>query len=58
REQRRCPTRYGEITVKAVGAGAQALLVPEHEECRRIAHEHNLPLIQVYREISHDLAQH
>ena len=57
REQRRCSTRYGEVTAKAVGDGEDALLVPEHEECRRIAHEHNLPLIQVYREVSHDLAQ-
>jgi uncharacterized protein (DUF111 family) len=58
REQRRSATRYGEVTVKAVGEGDDALLIPEHEECRRIAHEHNLPLIQVYREISHDLALH
>lgn len=57
RAQRSCATRYGDVTVKAVGAGEEATLVPEHEECRRIALEHNLPLIQVYREILQDLSQ-
>ncbi|MCB2206387.1 nickel pincer cofactor biosynthesis protein LarC [bacterium] len=57
REQRRCMTRFGEVVVKAVGEGEDILLIPEHEECRRVAQEHNLPLIQVYREIEQDLAQ-
>ncbi len=56
RAQRRCMTRYGEVTAKAVGEADAMLLLPEHEECRRIADERNLPLIQVYRDVEQDLA--
>ena len=56
RTQRLCHTRYGDVTAKVLGTDAMAVPVPEFEECRRIALEHNLPLIQVYREIQQDLA--
>jgi uncharacterized protein (TIGR00299 family) protein len=49
-------TRYGDVAAKRIGADDTAVPVPEFEECRRIALEHNLPLIQVYRELQQDLA--
>ncbi|PLX30675.1 MAG: TIGR00299 family protein [Ignavibacteria bacterium] len=49
-------TRFGKVLVKSIGAGEHLRRVPEYEECLRIAREHNLPLIQIYRQIEKDLS--
>lgn len=48
-------TRFGILAVKCIGSGEHLRRVPEYEECARIARDHNLPLIQVYRQIEEDL---
>ena len=56
REQQRADTRFGQVTVKVIHHGEHRIRVPEYEECRRIARERNLPLIQVYRQMTADLS--
>lgn len=56
RTQRVVKTSFGEITVKAVTVGDGERLVPEFEECRRIADRLNLPLVEIYRRLELELA--
>ncbi len=42
-------TPYGPLTVKVMEYGGRRRLLPEYEACRRLAAEHGLPLIEVYR---------
>ncbi|MBN1446726.1 MAG: nickel pincer cofactor biosynthesis protein LarC [Bacteroidetes bacterium] len=56
REIRQVETRFGTVSVKVIGTGEQRRQVPEYEECRRIAQERKLPLIQTYQQILQDLA--
>ncbi len=56
REQQLADTRFGQVNVKVIHRGEHRTRVPEYEECRRIARERNLPLIQVYRQITEDLS--
>ncbi|MBR9975535.1 MAG: DUF111 family protein, partial [Bacteroidetes bacterium] len=55
REPRVVATAFGPVKVKAVRRGAREALVPEFEECARIARERNLPLIDVYRSLETEL---
>jgi len=55
RAQETADTRFGQVTVKVIYHGEHRVRVPEYEECRRIARERNLPLIQVYRQMTADL---
>jgi uncharacterized protein (TIGR00299 family) protein len=49
REAVEMPTVFGAVQMKKVSVpNGQARLVPEYEECRRIARERNIPLRQVY----------
>lgn len=49
----RIPTRYGEVEVKCIhGPGERVRLVPEFDVCRKIAQSHQIPLREVYAEIS------
>ncbi|MBR9976475.1 MAG: nickel pincer cofactor biosynthesis protein LarC, partial [Bacteroidetes bacterium] len=48
-------TRFGAVTVKGIQRDGTQLCVPEFEECRRIARERNLPLIEVYHMIEYDI---
>lgn len=56
REQQSAETRFGQVMVKVIHHGEHSILMPEYEECSRIARERNLPLIQVYRQITQDLS--
>ncbi len=48
-------TRYGQVIVKRVrDHGGHIRLIPEYEDCRKIALEHNIPLRVVYENISAD----
>jgi uncharacterized protein (DUF111 family) len=48
-------TRYGQVIVKRVkDHGGHIRLIPEYENCRKIALEHNIPLRVVYENISAD----
>jgi len=49
REQKEIETPFGKVKFKLVINDKTHRLVPEFEECKRIAEEKNLPLIQVYR---------
>jgi hypothetical protein len=42
-------TPYGPLEVKVMEYGGHRRLLPEYEACRRLAEEHRLPLIEVYR---------
>lgn len=54
RESETVDTRYGQVRVKRIGSGDSMRRVPEFEECRRLAGELNLPLLDIYRCIEHD----
>jgi uncharacterized protein (TIGR00299 family) protein len=58
REIARIETSYGEVAVKVITRGGGLTYVPEFEECRRIAQERNLPLIEVYKRIESDLREY
>jgi len=45
-------TSLGEVNVKSIIAGGIERLVPEFEECRRIATRENLSIVEVYRRIA------
>jgi len=49
REEKEIETSLGRVKVKAVVFDGVERLVPEFEECRRIAAERKLPLREVYR---------
>ncbi len=49
REQKEIDTPFGKVKFKLVQLNNTQRLVPEFEECKRIAEEKNLPLIQVYK---------
>lgn len=49
REQKEIDTPFGKVKFKLVFVNDSKRLVPEFEECKRIAEERNIPLIQVYK---------
>ncbi len=49
REQKEIDTPFGKVKFKLVQLNNAQRLVPEFEECKRIAEEKNLPLVQVYK---------
>ncbi|CUT05194.1 nickel pincer cofactor biosynthesis protein LarC [Candidatus Kryptobacter tengchongensis] len=49
REQREIETPFGRVKFKLVSIDNVERLIPEFEECKRIAEERNLPLILVYK---------
>jgi uncharacterized protein (DUF111 family) len=54
REQITLTTPLGSMLVKVKRLGSQIIsAAPEYEECRRMAHEHNMPLIDVYEVVRH-----
>ena len=55
RTQKEVETSLGRIKTKAVVLDGVERLVPEFEECRRVALERNLPLIEVYRILESEL---
>ena len=57
RSQRRLDTSLGSVVAKAVVVDGQEILVPEFEECKRLAKEKNLPLREVYRILESEFRQ-
>ena len=55
RREETAETRLGPIKVKALWYDGRERLSPEFEECRRIADEQRLPLLEVYRIVEEDL---
>jgi pyridinium-3,5-bisthiocarboxylic acid mononucleotide nickel chelatase len=49
RWQETIDTPYGPLTVKVAEYGGRRRLLPEYEACRKLAEEHGLPLLEVYR---------
>jgi uncharacterized protein (DUF111 family) len=49
RQARELETPLGRARFKVVQFGGKEKLLPEYEECRRLAQERNIPLIEVYR---------
>ncbi len=48
-------TSFGDVMVKVIERSGAVHRVPEFEECRRIAQQRNLPLIEVYKQIETEL---
>jgi uncharacterized protein (DUF111 family) len=48
-------TSFGTVRVKAVVNEGKELLIPEFEDCKRIAIEKGLPLLEVYKTIEREL---
>jgi hypothetical protein len=55
RSARIVKTSFGEMTVKVISHGGEERLSPEFEECKRIAMEKNIPLLDVYKQIEAEL---
>lgn len=55
RMHKRLHTSLGEVNVKAVLSEGKETLLPEFEECKRIAQERNLPLLEVYKMLVKEL---
>ncbi|HEY6191753.1 MAG TPA: nickel pincer cofactor biosynthesis protein LarC [Bacteroidota bacterium] len=55
RTQREIETRLGSVRVKAITLKGKERLVPEYEECRRLAIEKRIPLVEVYRILEREL---
>jgi len=51
REQREIESKLGKIKVKVVKYNGKERFIPEYEECRRLAIEKNIPLIEIYRNL-------
>ena len=57
RSQRVVRTPLGEVKVKVIALNGNERLVPEHEECKRIAIEKKIPLLEVYRILEKELTR-
>ncbi len=55
RTRRTVKSSLGDVAVKVITMGGGERLVPEFEECRRIAMEKNLPLLEIYRRLEGEL---
>ena len=56
REQREVQTSLGAVRVKAVILDGKERLVPEYEECKRLAEAHTMPLVEVYKVLEKEIA--
>jgi len=52
---REVKTSFGVVRVKEVEIEGRQRLLPEYEECRRIAKERSMPLLAVYKELETEL---
>ncbi len=57
RSQREVTTSLGTLRAKVIERDGREILSPEFEECKRIAQERNLPLLEVYRIVERELRQ-
>lgn len=44
-------TKYGEVKVKISFANDYKKIMPEYEDCKRIANERDVPLLEIYNEV-------
>ncbi|MDO9028494.1 MAG: DUF111 family protein, partial [Candidatus Roizmanbacteria bacterium] len=49
-------TSLGEVKIKVIIQGGKERIAPEFEECRRLANQFNIPLIEVYKIIEKEIA--
>ena len=49
-------TSFGEMRVKVIGVDGAERLSPEFEECKRVALEKNIPLLEVYKQLEAELS--
>ncbi len=56
REERNVQTRFGKVRVKVIRIGGHDRMVAEFEECKRIANETKLPLVEIYRLLEGEFA--
>ena len=56
REQRQRQTKLGMVQVKVVWMDGKERYVPEYEECKRLASEKNIPLLEVYKILEKELS--
>jgi len=46
-------TRYGDVTIKnSYHQGKIVKFKPEYEDCKRLAKENNVPIVEIYREVN------
>jgi len=55
RSQREVQTSFGFVKAKVISVSGQERLVPEFEECKRLAKERGLPLLEIYNELQREL---
>ncbi|MEE9288811.1 MAG: nickel insertion protein, partial [Bacteroidota bacterium] len=55
RVQKEIQTSLGIVKVKSILVDGQEKLIPEFEECKRVASEKNLSLIEVYQKIEREI---
>ncbi len=52
REIREVDTEFGKVKVKIAKSGTDIIkIMPEYEDCKRIAKKHKIPLIEVMKKI-------
>ncbi|HZY11018.1 MAG TPA: nickel pincer cofactor biosynthesis protein LarC [Bacteroidota bacterium] len=56
REEREIDTRFGRVKVKVVVVDGKSRFLPEYEECKRIAMEKNIPIIDVFKYLERELS--
>jgi uncharacterized protein (TIGR00299 family) protein len=57
RSHRVVNTPLGDVKVKVIALNGKERLVPEHEECKRLAIEKQIPLVEVYRILEKELSR-
>lgn len=57
RSRRQVETSLGIVNVKAISLDGTEKLVPEYEECKRLAREKGLSLLEVYRALEKELSR-
>ena len=56
RSSKTVKTLFGEMKVKVITVDGAERLRPEFEECKRVALEKNIPLIDVYKQVEAELS--
>jgi pyridinium-3,5-bisthiocarboxylic acid mononucleotide nickel chelatase len=56
RSSKTVKTHFGEMKVKVITVDGAERLAPEFEECKRVALEKNIPLIDVYKQVEAELS--
>ncbi len=56
RETREVQTKLGSVKVKVIILDGKERLVPEYEECKRLAEAYKMPLVEVYKMVESELA--